>query len=370
MYIGARAETRFMYLNNLAYANNTYATTNVPSFIAANIVTANRTSLYIPQNLFKITSVNKTFQLTKGAGAKTTYNLTEGSYTAIDLTAHINSVASIDCTYTPEKFFAMRNGATSLTLHSNENINFWNMLGYSILAPITTPINTYAVADKMRLHTEIELFYDLGASADCSFFSLLGERNKTFCLSSSAIINLRLSNINNYDTAPINILVTPTVNGAMTFIDALEPVPFFRYVWLTIVDYENPTVTNFSFSHLFLGGFTAFYGRTINNGFTLSYQDRSIRTESVSGALFFEKYNKYPYLDNLVISFLTKQQANILQQLWYDLGKSQHFYLSLDSGHLTGDLSELTFFGVFDSDPVINHVAPRFFDTTFAFRGD
>ena len=371
MYLGARPETRIMYINSLNYGSVVYATEGETGFPVADAIKDSRTSLYIPKNLFKVVSTNKTFKYNIGAG-NVTVTLDEGTYTASALASHIDTKLGGSFVFEYEQvsgLFKINNTSVGYTLITSTDLPFWDMIGFVYVTDTTYLSSTVYYANRIRRNTGFELKYDLGGSADCSFFALLGERNKTFSLTSQAIVNLRLSNIDDYASSEININVTPTIDGCFTFIDSLNPLPYYRYVWITIIDRENPS-ENVIFSQLFLGGYVAWYNRTINNGFGIQYTDRSLRVESVSGALFFEKYPKYPYITGLTLAYLRKDQLDLLQQTWFDLGKSQHFYLSLDSGHLNGDLSQLTWYGVFDSDPQINNVAPRYYNASFTFRGD
>lgn len=376
MFNGARPETRIMYNNSLLNSTLRYSTPNKASFYASNILTSSRTSLYIPKDLFVIDGLNKTHHFKIGASPEVTVWLTEGTYTGTELAAHMQSVFGNGWVITyneTTKFFGFKNTVdpfelwtTGLFVEAAETIG--------IISGAITGLNftgfrdNQYYAEKPRRHSYIKLNYDLGGSADCGFFALLGERNKTNSLSPSASVELRLSNSDDENTATL-VSVTPTVNGAFTFLDAIIATPTFRYVWLKIVDKEN-VGENIVFSQLYLGGFIYWNERTIDHGFVLQYLDRSVRTESVSGALFFEKYAKYAYLSNLKLSYLTKAQVTLLQQVWFDLGKSEHFYLSLDSGWMNGDLSEYLFYGVFDEDPTIEEVGPRYFTASFTFRGD
>lgn len=370
MFEGSRPETRIMYNNALTYGTLTYSTPATTGFVAANIVNASRTALYIPKNNFKILSTNKVFKYQLAAGAKTTITLTEGNYLGSELATEIQSKlgGNFVVEYQTTKKFRIKNTASNFTLFHDEDVLSWNTIGFISGAQLLYTANLWYDADRIRTHTEIELYYDLGGAVDCSFFALLGERNKTFGLSPNAVINIRFSNINDPGTAAISINIPSTIQGAFAFLDGLEPIPTYRYFWLRIVDYEN-VLDYIPFSQLFVGGYVYWENRTVNSGFSIKYSDRSVRTESVSGALFFERYNKYPYVSGLTLAFLTKAQADLLQQTWFDLGSSQHFYLSLDSGCMNGDITQFLWYGVFDGDPSID-LNGLYFDASFSFRGD
>lgn len=369
MFNGARPETRMMYNNSLLNATLRYATPNRTGFLPSNILTSSRTSLYIPEEVFVVDLTNRVFPCNFGAG-DLALNIAVGTYTAEELLLELNFKIGYGLTITYDRVlrkFGFK-CTSNFTFYCNLNLPSWALLGITLGLPFTGLANVQYYSDTPKPHDDINLFYDLGGSADCGFFALLGERNKTNCLSSSAVVELRLSNIDDISTA-IMVPITTTINGTFSFLDGIIPVPVFRYVWITIKDPNNIS-EYIAFSHLYLGGFVFWNNRTIDHGFTLQYLDRSVRTESVSGALFFEKYNKYAYLSGLKLSYLTRQQVALLQQVWFDLGKSEHFYLSLDSGHMNGDLSEFMFYGVFDEDPTIEEIGPRFFNSSFSFRGD
>jgi hypothetical protein len=370
MYEGTRPETRIMYNNALNYGTLTYSTPATTGFVASNIVNASRTALYIPKNNFRISVLNKTFKYQLAAGAKTTITLTEGNYLGSELATELQTKlgGNFVVEYQTTKKFRIKNTASNFTLYHDEDLASWNAIGFTSGAALLYTANLWYDADRIRSHTEIELYYDLGGSVDCSFFALLGERNKTFGLSPNAVINLRLSNINNINAPAININVPSSIQGAFAFLDGLEPIPTYRYFWLTIIDYEN-VLDYIPFSQLFIGGYVYWENRTVNNSFSIQYEDRSIRTESVSGALFFERYNKYPYVSGLTLAYLTKQQVQLLQQTWFDVGNSQHMYLSLDSGCMNGDITEFLWYGVFDSAPTID-MEGIFYNASFSFRGD
>ncbi len=376
MYLGARPETRLMYNNALNSGTVISSTQEVTGFPVENIVKDSRTSLYIPNNIYIITASNKTFKITHNS-VDYTITIAEGSYLADALATEIESkfnTAVSSSTYdvafsSTTGLFGIKNTTYNFTLKTSEDTASWDVIGFVYPSNLVCILNSWYYGSRVRRNSGVFLKYDLGGSADCSFFALLGEKNKTISLTSNAIVNLRLSNIDDYATAEININVPVAIDGCYAFIDGINPLPEYRYVWIDILDKENPN-EYLIFSQLFIGGYVGWDNRTINNGFGIQYVDKSIRVESVSGSLFFEKYPKYPYLTGLTIAYLTKAQLDLLQQAWFDLGKSQHFYISLDSGHLNNDLSQLTWYGVLESDPQITNVAPRYYNASFTFRGD
>jgi hypothetical protein len=364
-----------MYQNSLNVAQVIYSTPNKEGFTVDSLPYHSRTQLYIPKDIFKIDNTNNQFRVMVSPGADYMVYLSNGEYEGAALATEIQTKMgngfSVEYNTTTKKF-RVTNTANSFVLYADSDVNFWQTIGFTSNSVVGDSANNWVYADVSRRNTGIYIQYDLGGSAPAGFFALLGERNKTFSLSATAIINIRLSNINDFASAPININIEPSINGAFAFLDGIipgDPFPHYRYFWLSVFDDDNLS-EYIAFSQIFLGGFNYFENRTIDNGFSLVYNDRSVKTESVSGALFFEKYAKYPYLSSLKLSYLNKQQMLLLQQMWFDLGISQHFYISLDSGNLNQNVSDLCFFGVFDSDPNIEHIAPVYYNASFTFRGD
>ena len=374
MYVGSKCETRFMYINNLEYATTVDSNDGISGFPVDNLLNNNRSSFYIPKEVFNVTNDNKTFKFKVGAGADVTVTLTVGEYLPAALATHIQTIFSNNFSVeyvTASKRFRIKNTST-FTAYLSENAASWDLIGFTSGVDLSGLSNAWYLADEVRRHSDISFKFDMGSSAKCGFFALLGEKNKTFCLSDSAQINIRLSNIDDYASAPINITLAPNEWGCCSFLDALTDAEndTFRYFWLSIYDRENVTESYFVLTHLFLGEYKSFSNRTINNGFGIVYLDKSIRNESVSGSLFFNKYGRVTTLSSLQLAYLTRTQANAIRQLAFDLGTSTHLYLSLDAGNLYSDPTNLCFYGVLDSDMQISSEPPIYFNASFAFRED
>jgi hypothetical protein len=67
---------------------------------------------------------------------------------------------------------------------------------------------------------------------------------------------------------------------------------------------------------------------------------------------------------------MTRVETTAVQQLYYDIGKSNNFYLSLDSGLFNNDVEQFTNIGVFENDPTITAKQANYFDANFEFRSN
>lgn len=367
--IGSSCETRFMHINSLALGTLTGNSGNLSGFPASNLASSNRGSLWVCGGNFEITSSNNKIYI-----GGSTYTLTNASYTAASLISHINTVifsgTGLSLTYTTSYKFRWTNasGSTRTLNLSNQTNAVWSTIG--LIGSVDVNIlNAGTLDGEIRIHTSEYLNYDLGMSMNVDFFGLLPQRNFSNPLTSNATINVKASNINDKPSAPLSVNVTPGDEGTFAFLETGTPLQY-RYVWITITDIDNPYGPNLAFSQIFLGGYTAVSGRTVSNGFSIMTVDRALRTESQAGGLYFERYGRHRSFSSLRYTNLNRLEIKTLQQLFFDIGKSTNFYLSLDSGNLNSDITEFTDYGVFDVDPLITKSSANLWDASFEFRSN
>lgn len=374
--LASACETRFMHINSLLYGTLTANSGALAGFPASNLATANRGNLWIARGNFTINATNNKLYI-----GGTTYTLTNASYTAATLVTHINSVISatgLVLSYTVNFKFKWTNGSGStrvLNLSTATNAA-WDTLGLVGGVDISI-LNAGTYEGEIRIHTSEYLYYDLGYSMDISFFALLPQRNYANMLTTGAVINLKASNVNDIGSAPLDVNITgvlgvnePGDEATFYFLETDGTPIEYRYVWITITDRSNPYGPNLTFSQLFLGGYTAISNRTIDNSFSAIDVDRALRSESQAGGLYFEQYGRHRSFNGLRYSWLTNDQAKTLRQLFFDVGKSNNFYISLDGGRVHDDIYQYTYYGVFDGDPVISKEKANFFNASFDFRSN
>lgn len=367
--LASACETRFMHINSLLYGSLTANSGALAGFPASNLATANRGNLWIAIGNFTIGATNNKIYI-----GGTTYTLTNASYTSATLVTHINSVINatgLVVSYTSDFKFKLTNGSGSTRVLnlSNTTNAAWDTLGLVGSIDISI-LNASTYDGEIRIHTSEYLYYDLGYSMDISFFALLPQRNYANMLTTGAVINIKASNINDIGSAPLNINIYPGDEGTFYFLET-EGIPIqYRYVWITITDRSNPYGPNLTFSQLFLGGYTAIANRTVDNGFSLIDIDRALRSESQAGGLYFEQYGRHKVINGLRYSWLTNDEAKALRQLFFDVGKSNNFYISLDGGRVHDDIYQYTYYGVFDGDPIISKEKANFFNASFDFRSN
>lgn len=375
MGIGSACETRFMYINSLLYGTMTDNSGALAGFPASNVTSMNRGNLWVTAGNFKLTSVtNDSIYVTIGVNQ---YNLslTPGSYTPTTLAAHISarllavSGSAIVCSYTTDFKFRFACATTGFTLKlSTQSQMIWDTIGYVGTVDIVVPISTNQDGE-IRIHTSEYAYFDLGYSMDISFFALMPQRNYSNMLTASATINVKASNVNDISTAPFSQNVTSGIEGCYSFLETGTPI-VYRYVWITITDVNNPFGPNLVFSQLFLGGYVSLANRTVDANFNVQDVDRALRTESQAGGLYFERYGRHRRYSNLKFSNMTRDETSEIQQLFYDIGKSNNFYLSIDSGNFNNDIEQFTNIGVFENDPITTAKQANYFDANFEFRSN
>jgi hypothetical protein len=366
--IASACETRFMYINSLEYATLTANSGNLAGFPASNVVTKNRGNLWVTKGNFTIGATNNKLYI-----GSSTYTLTNGSYTPATLVTHINAVilAGTGLVFSYNVVFNFRFSnptAGSVTLNlSNQTNAAWSTLGF--LGSVDIVITPAQAEDgEIRVHTSEYLYYDIGYAMDIDFFALLPQRNTQNMLTTGAVINIKASNTNDISSAPLSVDITPGDEATYYFLETGSAIAY-RYVWITITDISNPNGPNLVFSQLFLGGYSSI-DRTVGNGFSLQNVDRALRTESQAGGLYFERYGRHKSISNLSFSNITRLQKRELDQVFFDLGKSSNFYISLEGGNLNDDIYEYTDYVVFESDATITKGSANLFDASFNVRSN
>lgn len=372
--IGSACETRFAYINSLMYGTMTANSGSMTGFPASNVISMNRGNLWVTKGNFKIDATNNKLYVTIGA-TPYTVTLSSANYTGTTLAAEIKSKVqtatsqTITCTYLSSYKFHWESVTTNFKLVlSNQTAAAWNDIGLTGTVDIT--VNQYDEIDgEIRIHTHEYVYFDLGYAMDISFFALMPQRNYSNMLTVGATINISASNLNDITTAPLSVNVGSGVEGIYYFLETGTPVSY-RYVWITIVDPANPFGPNLVFSQMFLGGYVALPNRTVDANFTIQDVDRALRTESQAGGLYFERYGRHKRFSNLKFSNMTRIETTAIQQLYFDIGKSNNFYLTLDSGLFQNDVEQFTNIGVFENDPTITAKQANYFDANFEFRSN
>lgn len=330
-----------------------------------------RSKVYKFSGRFKITASNKHIYVRKNPDDLDVV-LVEGSYaTGALLAAHIqtqlNAVSSgWACTYssTTFKFTITNTGAVVLVLETTTNA-IWDAIGYTTGVDLA---GTSFVADQIRNHTTEEIVWDLGASTEITFFSMIGLVNQTFNISDVATINLYANSINDFTSPPLSRTLTRSDRGVFEFLDDLT-VTSFRWWKLEFEDRTNTLGPNLSLSHIYLGNYLTFENREVGHNYNKAMIDPSVVSTSEGGSLYFDTKPKFSAFTELRLDILTRDNKDDLEAMFYRVGKTVPFYCSIDPlKTYTDDVSELTKFVYFSAEPSFNHTFRDMFSTALNVR--
>jgi len=363
---------RFM-TNNYAELISASATksSELASFPFSNAINKFRNLVWKPSGHFEITTSNQKLYINDGATK--TVDITVGHYTtpallATQIQTNLNAASSnwtvgYDLLTGDYRFKISNTG--SVTLRLSETIDsIWDTLGYTTSSDL---VGTAFTADQQRIHTEEYCIFDMGTNAEMLFFAVICPVSQVFGISNSATITLEASNLNQWTAPPLTVSLSRTDSGIFKFMDDLADSTY-RYWKFKYVDRLNPLgPTGISISHIYIGDYITLETRGIRKNFTKKLVDTTDILTAQNGALYFNEKNKYVELSSMGIDYIPRADKDILEQMFYDLGKSTPFYVSLDPLlNITTYLDELTRYVVFPSEPVFTHV----FSDTFSMTAE
>jgi hypothetical protein len=360
--------------NNLAAGVG--ATLTASSALAANPLsnlTHNfRFKTWKPAGNFTITTSNRTIYFNTGADLSA--NITTGNYTpatlATAIAAAMNSVSTNwTCTYstTTFKFTIGRSSGTAILRFSQTTTAVWDTIGYT--GSVDTATSTGLAADEQRNHTSESIVFNLGVASEIGFFGLLGPLGEVFSISSSATVRLYANTTDSWTSPALTVTLTPDNNGIYKFIDD-ETSRTYRYWKFEFIDKLNTVgPEGFEFGHVYLGDYTTIETRNVGTGFSKVLVDTSTSQQSESGAEYYQTGFKYTQFDSVQIAYMDADDRRGLEQVFYDLGRSTPFYVSLDPTLIVSDdQSELTRYVVFTNDPVFTHIKSDIYSVRMAFK--
>lgn len=355
---------------NCRFMTNNYAelisasitkSSELASFPLSNAINKFRSLVWKPSGHFEITTANH--ELYINDGAPKTVSITVGDYdTPDDLATQIQTdlnAASANWTVAynvvaGDYSFKISNvGSVTLVLSSTTNA-IWDTIGYTTSSDLT---GTAFTADQQRNHTDEYCIFDMGTSAEMTFFAAICPLSQVFSISNDATITLEASNLNQWTAPPLTVSLSRTDSGIFEFMDNLDDTSY-RFWKFKFVDKLNPGgPEGTSIAHIYIGDYITLDSRGIRKRFNKRLVDTTQVLTAENGALYFNKKNKYIELASMGIDYLPRADKDTLEQMFYDLGKSTPFYVSLDPLlNISTYLDEFTRYVVFPSEPVFTHV--------------
>jgi len=345
--------------NNYVDANSILDfSSEMTDFPFSNSYTDERSKVWKPSGYFKITSSNNKIYFNDGLSDQEV-TITIGEYAtpqllASEIQTRLNDVmVGFTVSYGANfKFVISNTSEVTLKLSITTN-SIAETLGY------TSQVDSFAYtfyADVISVHTSEWATFDLGYEASVDFVAMVGNVDEIFTLSSTAQVVLYGNNVLDFDTPAFTKQLTRFDGGIMNFIDDADSS--YRYWKIEIIDPTNVNGNQcFSISNLYLGDYQTLQSRNLENGFTVSFEDKSKTYEAESGSKFFDKKAKFKKFDGMSLGFLDKTDKKMFDTMFQKLGISTPFYISIDpTGCFTDELDELTKLARFSSSPSYQHI--------------
>lgn len=346
----------------------------------ANAISRFRNEQYRANGNFTLNSTNTALRIRVGANS-TTIALTAGNYNYETLASHISTSlnnnstgwsATYDLSGGTYKFRITRSSSATLLLSQNTNA-IWNTIGFTGTSDLT---DTSFTADEQRNHTKEYVQFDLGYEANVTTFFCIGSLSEKFSISSDATILLKANNINDetqWESPPleINLAEYRSDAGIYLFLDSLLEDTRYRFWRFHIEDKYNHQgpLECVRISNIYLGDYIYLNNRNIQNGFAKTVIDPTERSESEAGSLYWDTKTKYTIISSAGFAFIDKDDRETLERLYNRIGTSTPIYISIDPNlKITNELSDMTFFCVYNEAPTMSHVIFDKFNYLISFR--
>ena len=194
---------------------------------------------------------------------------------------------------------------------------------------------------------------DFGYQAKVEFMALMPEDNATFELSNSAEVTVLASNVNDFDNPDLTVTAEVSDRGSFASFVGLDSV--YRYWQIRINDNDN-LENERSIGYVYLGGAQKFEANNVDQGFEYLIDDTSTFEKSESGFRFYDLKRTERVFANLNATLLTAANANILVNLYDELGKSGKFLCSIDpAAKISEEIGDVTKIVRFDQPPRVRH---------------
>ena len=377
---------------NIRFMNNNFAeltngqiefSSELSTFPQSNAQNKFRSKVWKPQGYFRVVETstdsdgvapNNTIYINDGSDK--TVLVPAGNYTSADslATAIENALNtsssgwSVSYNDTAGTFKFKISHASSHTLRFSQTTDsMWNMLGFT--SDTDEAISTERLADEQRNHLFEYVIFDFGYNHPINFCALVGELDQVFGMTDQATVKIQANNLNRWSSPPLDITVEPSVGGILRFLDDIADTSF-RFWRIFFEDKLNPSGPNAtSVGYIYLGDYVNIENRNINRGFQKEFVDPSKQTVSENGAIYFDEKTKYAKFSNMSLQYIEKNDRDVMEQLFFDLGTTTPFFISIDPTlDISNDLYDLTKYVIFDEQPKFRHIIRDLFSMSLSFR--
>lgn len=325
---------------------------------AANIYHALRGKLWKPSNVYEIHAKNCKVYINAA-----TYTLAVGTYTSATLITEFNlkcTAAGAVLSLGDGDRWRITFGASKTLNISNQTDSIWDTLGF---LGTTDRTGTILQGDKPRYNTGSWLKIDLGLPQECNFAAIIGEANSIFG-SSTATIKLQGNNLDYWlDPLPVDLEMEVSDQGAFIAPVDAQQCRFWR---IFIDDRGN---NDAKYAVAYLGSSVIPQNTNIATGFNRNREDQSVRLYSEAGALYVDRRPKVMSLSSLGVQFLKDDELIEMEQLFYDLGVENPFFLCIDpQKQVSGSLAQMTHYVAVTSPLQLQHVLRGYYNLAVELR--
>jgi hypothetical protein len=353
----SQQNARFCF-NNWLDSGAFTSTPAQPDYPTSNLYDPIRSKLWKASLTFEIPATANKFYING-----TTKTITPGSYSKSELTIAINALISgiaIIATDDANKFYFDSLTASDISLNiSNQANAIWNILGYFGTVDRSGPI---VEADEQRASTGEWFKIDLGLPQIADFSAILPEANSVFKMRTSRI-RLQGNNLDTWDNPPVDLDYEVSDFGAFIAPNDAQPCRFWR---IFIDDKKNRSIEA---NVLYLGSAVTPTNTNIAVGFTRQREDLSARLISESGALYVDRRPKQLAISGMGVQFLKDEELEEMEQLFYDLGVENPFFLCIDPRkNVSLKLSQMTHYLSVTSPLQLQHVLRGYYNLSVEMR--
>lgn len=344
---------RFCF-NSWVDSTSVTASSSHTDFPLSNLTGDRRSSVWKPSYIFEITSANNKVYLNGS-----TYTVTSGTYTVAQLITAFNSATSQTLARNSAGKFTITLGGSGTFNFSTTTSSIWDTLGFLTTTDAT---GTVATADECRYSTGEWLKIDVGVPQSPTFAAFIGPANTVFSMSTSTI-KLQGNNLDVWSSPAVNLTMEVSALGAYLAPNDAEACRYWR---VFIDDQANNSM---SASVLYVGDSVVTENTNITSGLVRQYNDPSIRMVSEGGQVYTDVRPKFLSIGSLGITFLKEDDLEDIEQLIYDLGSSQRFFLCIDpSSAVSSALDKMTHYVTIDGSAALQHVFGKYYNLSFQLR--
>jgi len=353
----ATKNARFSF-NNYLNSDLMSASGSKSGYPATNVYNALRGKLWKPENLFEIHEKNCKVYIDAS-----TYTLSAGSYTRAQLFTEFNtkcSGAGATMSLGDGDRLRISFGSSKTLKLSNQVDAIWDTIGF---LGTTDTSGTLLQGDEHRYNTGAWIKVDLGLPQEVNFAALLAPSGEVF-KSNTATIKLQGNNLDYWlEALPVDVELEVSGEGAFIAPDDLQQCRFWR---LFIDDRTN---NDMQIAVAYIGSSVIPVNTNIATGFTRSREDQSVRLFSESGAMYVDRRPKAMSLSSLGVQFLKDDELLEMEQLFYDLGVENPFFLCIDpKNEVSTYLSQMTHYVSVTSPLQLQHVLRGYYNLSVELR--